>query len=282
MSNKLGDLVKKAKGEDRSLREYARDSGVDAAIISKMITGSYVPKNAKIYQSLTSVDAAPRGGVSFDKLIKASNTTKDFQAGLKAGLSVTGRIISSNDRLLSNAELTGTTNLKEYITAKKNASDIKLATEYINQIQGFVATSNGLLFKSLGEHNIRFTIKAREYNGLDNQYDTWLSIDNEQVSEYLLRYAYFPSKYEEEQYVENTFKMLIGELVFLKPTPHRKVSVIVNSDTAFETIVKFRDLLSYNGELSIVLVDTKNTKLLKETYLSHFLCDYSIEEFFIV
>ena len=28
----LGTLVKQAKGEDRSLREYAKDSGVDAAI----------------------------------------------------------------------------------------------------------------------------------------------------------------------------------------------------------------------------------------------------------
>ena len=31
----VGELVKQAKGEDRSLREYARDSGVDAAILSK-------------------------------------------------------------------------------------------------------------------------------------------------------------------------------------------------------------------------------------------------------
>lgn len=30
----LGKLVNQAKGKDRSLREYARDSGVDAAIIS--------------------------------------------------------------------------------------------------------------------------------------------------------------------------------------------------------------------------------------------------------
>lgn len=282
MSNKLGNLVKRAKGEDRSLREYARDSGVDAAIISKMITGSYVPKSAKIYQSLTSVDAAPRGGVSFDKLIKASNAAKDFQAGLKAGLSATGRILSSNERLLSGTELTGDTNIKEYIATKKNASIIKETMEHINQIQSFVATSNGLLFKSLGEHNIPFTIEAREYEGLDNQYDTWLSIDNGQISEYLLRYVYFPSNSEEAQYVKNTIKKVVGELIFLEPTSQRKVSIIVNSETAFESIAKFKDQLSYNGELSIVLVDTKNTKLIKETYLSHFLCDCTLEEFLVV
>ena len=49
----VGELVKLAKGEDRSLREYARDSGVDAAIISKMINGTYIPKKPGIYESLT-------------------------------------------------------------------------------------------------------------------------------------------------------------------------------------------------------------------------------------
>ena len=282
MSNKLGSLVKKAKGEDRSLREYARDSGVDAAIISKMITGSYVPKSAKIYQALTSAEAAPRGGVSFDKLMKASNHAKDFQAGLKAGLSATGRISGYSGSSLIDSEITGTTIVKDPIATKKKIGSIKEATDYINQVQSFVATSNGLLFKSLGEHNIPFTIKAREHSGLNNQYDTWLSIEKEQISEYLLRYAYFPSIFEETQYVENMFKILIGELIFLKPTPQRKVSILVNSKVAFESIVKFEDKLSYNGELTIVLVDTKNTKLLKETYLSHFLRDHTVEDFFVV
>lgn len=45
----VGELVKQAKGEDRSLREYARDSGVDAAILSKMINGTYLPKKPGFY-----------------------------------------------------------------------------------------------------------------------------------------------------------------------------------------------------------------------------------------
>ncbi len=60
----VGELVKRAKGEDRSLREYARDPGVDAAILSKIINGRYIPKKPGIYEALTSRKASPRGGVT--------------------------------------------------------------------------------------------------------------------------------------------------------------------------------------------------------------------------
>ena len=73
----VGELVKRAKGADRSLREYARDSGVDAAILSKMINGTYIPKKPGIYEALTSLQAAPRGGVTTQQLIDEAKTLAD-------------------------------------------------------------------------------------------------------------------------------------------------------------------------------------------------------------
>ena len=75
----VGELVKRAKGEDRSLREYARDSGVDAAILSRMINGTYIPKKPGIYEALTSPQAAPRGGVTTQQLIRS------FRKGRRSG-----------------------------------------------------------------------------------------------------------------------------------------------------------------------------------------------------
>ncbi len=68
----VGELVKKAKGEDRSLRAYARDSGVDVAIISKMINGTYIPKKPGLYEALTSPQASPRGGVTCEQMLAAA------------------------------------------------------------------------------------------------------------------------------------------------------------------------------------------------------------------
>ena len=83
----VGELVKRAKGEDRSLREYARDSGVDAAILSKMINGTYIPKKTGIYEALTSPQASPRGGVTCEQMIAAAGTSEEFQRGMAAGMS---------------------------------------------------------------------------------------------------------------------------------------------------------------------------------------------------
>ena len=43
--NNVGKFVKKAKGDDHSLCEYARNSGVDAVIISKIINELMYLKN---------------------------------------------------------------------------------------------------------------------------------------------------------------------------------------------------------------------------------------------
>ena len=49
----VSDLVRQAKGEDRSLREYARDSGVDAAIISRIML--FIPPGSAVRTIMHSV-----------------------------------------------------------------------------------------------------------------------------------------------------------------------------------------------------------------------------------
>ena len=83
---RVGELVRRAKGEDRSLREYARDSGVDASIISKIINGTYIPKKPGIFEALTSLQALPRDGVTYQQLIEAAATSEDYRSGMSAGL----------------------------------------------------------------------------------------------------------------------------------------------------------------------------------------------------
>ena len=84
----VSELVRKAKGDDRSIREYAKDSEVDAAVISKIIKGTYTPKKADVYKKLTKSIAKPRGGVTYQQLVEASNSEKSFQDGLTAGKNI--------------------------------------------------------------------------------------------------------------------------------------------------------------------------------------------------
>jgi hypothetical protein len=70
-ANKLGRLVLLAKG-DRTMRAYAKESGCDVAIISKIVSGKYVPKSFRVLEKLTSDSAKPRNGITAIMLERAS------------------------------------------------------------------------------------------------------------------------------------------------------------------------------------------------------------------
>jgi len=73
----LQELVKKARG-DRTKRKYAEDSGVNVAIISRIESGDYRP-GRKVLEKLTSVQANPQGGVTFNDLLEAASDNKQYQ-----------------------------------------------------------------------------------------------------------------------------------------------------------------------------------------------------------
>ena len=62
-------LIELAKG-NRSVREYARESGVSAAYISGLIKGKYIP-SLKILSKLSKVS---HNGVTYEQLVTSINT----------------------------------------------------------------------------------------------------------------------------------------------------------------------------------------------------------------
>lgn len=282
--NNIGKLVKKAKGDDRSLREYARDSGVDAAVISKIINGTYVPKKTDVYKSLTSQEASPRGGVTYKQLVEAADSSKSYQAGIVAGMAATEAALKAIGGLpiatigLGAAVAATASSLS---SAKRKGGTDK-ADEVINEIQQFVAISNGLIFSALGAKGISFQIKKDRNDELKNQFDTYLKIDGHEVKEYIFRYVYLSKEHQKIQYiVENTPRRMIEELVFLKPSKERKVTIVTNYPAAFDYMLSYKNKISYNGDLSIMLVDVKRAELHREEYILHFAGEGAARELYI-
>ena len=52
-------------------------------------------------------------------------------------------------------------------------------------------------------------------------------------------------------------------------TSHSAIWFLNNSDF-YEFMAKYKDKISYRGDLSIVLVDVDSLSILEETYLSHY------------
>jgi hypothetical protein len=274
----VGELVKRAKGEDRSLREYARDSGVDAAILSRMINGTYIPKKPGIYEALTSPQAAPRGGVTTQQLIAAAGTSEDYLRGMSSGMSVGMRMAladvpsSAMIRLLQArgicAEGGGR---KEAPTAALKPEEMRRIQRLQSEAQRFTATANGIILGSLGGKGLTFQLvhtDGAEVEGI--RFDTRLRLMDQEVSEYLIRYAFISEDEASDALAINTVRSMVGELVFLEPRADRVVSIVTNHPGAYEDLCAHKDRLSYHGELSVLLFDLERAKLLKEEYLSHY------------
>jgi len=287
-TNRLGELVKMAKGDDRSLRQYARDSGVDAAIISKLINGNYTPKKPDVFRLLTSPEAAPRGRVTYMQLAEAADSSKAYQNGIRAAMEITSEMALAT-ALMRNKSNDSGSNLDEIHAVSKASSRLKKrkgvdkGEKIINELQRFVALAKGLIFSSLGINNITFQIDNQHSSIFENQFDTYLLIKDQEVKEYIFRYAFLPQEYQKIQYIiENTPKRLVEELIYLSPKRERKVTIVLNCEESFNYMLSFKGKLSYNGELSIILVDTKKAELIREEYISHYTGGNAPAEMYII
>lgn len=275
----VGELVKQAKGQDRSLREYARDSGVDAAILSKIINGTYIPKKPGIYEALTSPQAAPRGGVTTLQLITAAGTSEEYLSGMSAGMSLGIRTALADipsSVMIKTLQARGIYSdgggRAEVAAAAMKPEEVRRILRLQSETRRFTATANGILLGRLGGNGLAFQLVHTGSTEIDGiRFDTCLRLMNHEVSEYLIRYAFL----SEEEYpfpalAINTLRSMVEELVFLKPCRDRIVSVVTNHPGAYEDLCGYKYRLSYQGELSVLLFDLERATLLKEEYLSHY------------
>ena len=276
----VGELVKRAKGEDRSLRAYARDSGVDAAILSKIINGTYIPKKPGIYEALTSPRALPRGGVTCEQMIAAAGATEDFQSGISAGMSIAMNASlaeipsSAMIKVLQDRGITvDSRGSEEDFSLAMKPEEIKKIQRIQSEVQRFTAIANGIILGSLGKSGMTFQLVNTEDAEVDNiHFDTYVRLMNHEISEYLIRYTFISNEESvSPALLKNTMRRMVEELIFLKPCRSRMVSIVTNHPGAYDYLCACKDQLSYNGELSLLLFDLDRAMIIKEEYLSHYI-----------
>ena len=285
----VGELVKKAKGEDRSLREYARESGVDAAILSKMINGTYVPKKPGIYKALTSPQASPRGGVTCGQMLAAAGATEEFQSGMSAGVSVgmyTALADIPSSDMIKVLQTRGIAVSKgaEASSSAMKPEEIRRIQRIQSETQRFAAVANGIILGCLGQKGMTFQLVNTGDTEIGQiHFDACVKLMNHDISEYLIRYAYISDEEAVSPLLaENTMRRMVEELIFLKPSGDRIVSVVTNHSGAYDALCLFKDRLAYNGELTVLLFDLNRAMILKEEYLSHYISEDTVKEIHLI
>ena len=105
------------------------------------------------------------------------------------------------------------------------------------------------------------------------------SFGNKQITLYVFlsilsdKFTYIYLSEEEmdrNEIVENAANRAIERLIFDVPTEEKKVSIIVNCKELYDYISNYKGKLSYRGNLSVLLVDVKQYKVITEEYISYY------------
>ena len=72
----LADLTKRAKGDERSINEFARVCGVSPSTISRLINKKNTTPNKDSLIKAIADNAVPEGGVTLDMLLQAHGLEK--------------------------------------------------------------------------------------------------------------------------------------------------------------------------------------------------------------
>lgn len=339
----FSDLIKTLIG-DRSYREVAKVSGVDSGIISKMVTGKYIPKNSDILKRLTSPDANPQNGVTLEQLIRASKKSKDYEDGMKAALTMLGAsatgsvaglvggagllgagmllpgiyaglisgavggaamlsasLFTKNKKVKSNcvdnlnenskskeckiSDLNGCAVSETYgysITDSKNVSfeKIKKLELLLNQ---FSAVSIGLLLSQMASKDIIFKEKDKDlFEPFCSGNDKCYIVKNCEYEELIVCFVPLLSEdYSNDYYVSNLPVSILSQLMFIKTNKKMKLLIVVNSETLYKSFVKYKDKISFYGNLAVMHVDLDGCRIQSEEFIS-FVSGDDIEKWYLL
>lgn len=274
------ELLNMAKGE-RSFREYALDAGVSAANLYRIKKNDYKP-SPQMLKTLTSDKAAPRGNVTFEDLMIAAGYQEKNSIELAREDMAIGEDNSEELPLRSRdrATLEERRKLREEMRARRKT---------------FEMAATGLIYKGMTDANIEFShLKTEDMNNelvLDINPDILVGVNHNGIKKWWIEFFYIddhePSRESARPvrprrgrlFFRRYSEMLFGRLMLLPPKADRKITVVLNNSDFYEYMAKFKDLISYRGDLSIVLVDIDSLSILEETYLSHYVENETDTEF---
>lgn len=271
MSSEISKLVKAAQG-NRSLRQYAKDSGVNVSIISKIINGTYIP-GPEIIKKLTSEKAKPENGITESDMLRARNDSEAYRSGMKAGEKIaieTATIggafalaLGINPIFLPAVALASAGRIYSNV---KNAEEIKKKEELERRLKHFIASARGLIYEQLVDNGIPFKqVRDENLKVLNNENDIYLKTEQCDFDEMIYRFLYFPKKVE-DGVIDLVVKNCLGELLFIPYDSKikRKITIIVNSNELYKEIIKYKGNLSFRGCITAIRFDNETIKFVGE------------------
>lgn len=280
---KLSELIKKARG-DRSIRQYAIDAGVNPTTVSRMEAMEYKP-GLNVLRKLTSEDARPQNGVTFQQLMDAIGYSDGYMNEFKKGASFIGTsaVLAAMLPGLGKALAFGGVAYSLHSRKKSGSQDANAGESFttgysIDTVQELEknhsklqALSKGLIYDALSEKGIEYR-QERNAAPLERMVpDCKIYIDNSEITEWWFQFIEkTPRGIKEDNPTTDEYraKEYISLFFFLKASSQRMVTIVTDDLEIYREMEKFKDNLALRGNLSILLIDSENIRIEEEVLLS--------------
>ena len=143
--------------------------------------------------------------------------------------------------------------------------------QYARKQKQFQALSMGILISRLSEKGIQFTAgNIAKLNEIESKPDRFIVIKNQPISQWWFSFWTKDEKLDEEVLVllEDRAALLIGRFATISTDPTRKVSIVVDDARLYNELIKFKKHNSFNGNMSIILIDSNNVEIVSEEYIA--------------
>lgn len=273
---KLAKLVLKAKG-DRSLRQYAMDANMSPSIISRIINGSYQP-GIKVLQRLVSEEAKPCGGVTLEQLAIASG----FASEIATATTTIAKDVLNASRELIIGPIGILSGLATYAGTKiiqKRASTVDPAEENEDVLfqcakrqKKFKSSAWGIIRDTMSEKGIKWMPGRAEADGYAVKPDDFVFLDDEPIHDWWFVFWAKDSRMDSTEVISNEdwISVLIGRFISLPADSSRKLTLVLDSKEHYEAACLLKERNSYKGNLSVMLIDTENVRIVDEEELAYF------------
>ena len=265
---KVAELVKELVG-NRSIRKTAADTGVTTAYIAGIIKEKYLP-SAEILAKLAAPEANPQNHVTLEDLMIAAGYQNEDHADYIGGESLNAVKKKSNDAVLHD----------ELPIADFSAVGTKYAEKRREFLLKTRRIARAAIIDALCEKDVEFRTQRMEYRISYFDPDIALNVYNSPVKEwwlYVRPQGISPWRLEKRRICD-----VLAPLLLVEPSAERKISLIVYDQYTYEALVKYADRVAYKGELSVILVDMEQQRVVLEKYLSHYGDDGEKMELYIV
>ncbi len=250
--NKIPQLLERLKGPDRSYADLAKATGISPASMTRIKKGDYIPSPTTM-KKLTSKEANPQGGVTYEDLMEAAG----YESEEKIDIKLLNRYEGANESLPGNLK-------RAEIPHKRNYG--AEFSEYENNVMSSIYKSlvdKEILFRK-NKDNIIFRIPV----GSVWQPDLCVDMLDGNIKRWFFELKYIPDN--GHRISRMMLDDLYEKLLMSKPDEETKISIVINNEQIFQRLKCCEHGFAYRGELSVIYYDGEKKELVEECYLSNY------------